>query len=112
MLSKKMLGNMKPSEVLELVNDMQIKRSDVPRWVEAMIDEFCTVLVQRINFYEARYRNRYALANTLIEKLSLYRTLWVNWDGLEPFPWREERPIKYYYDSNLQDHTRHYGRAL
>lgn len=107
-LSRKMLGNMKPSEILELVKDRQMQDSDVPRWVEAMIAEFCTILVQRFEFYEARYRNRYADATSLIEKMTRYRTVWVNWDGLEPFPWREERPIKYYYDSHLQNHVRSY----
>lgn len=107
-LSKKMLGNMKPAEILELVQDHQIKGSDVPQWVEAMIEEFCTVLVQRFAFYEARYQNRFPNAGTFIEKMVHYRNVWVNWDGLEPFPWREARPIKYYYDSNLQDYTRSY----
>lgn len=107
-LSKKMLGNMKPAEILEMVKDSQLKESDVPQWVEAMIAEFCTVLVRRFDFYDARYQNRYADASTLIEKMVVYRTLWVNWDGLEPFPWREERPIKYYFDSNIRNYVRDY----
>ena len=103
-LSKKMLGNMKPTEIFELVTDRQMKQSDVPLWVESMITEFCTILTQRFEFYEARYLNRFEHATTLIEKMVHYRKIWVNWDGLEPFPWREERPIKYYFDSNLQDY--------
>ena len=92
-ISKKMLGNMKPTEMLELVRDDQIRRSDVPQWVETMIEECCTVLVQRFEFYEARYQNRFSDAVTLIEKMARYRSVWVNWDGLEPFPWREEPPL-------------------
>ena len=103
-----MLGNMKPSEILEMVEDAQIKESDVPRWVEAMIEEYCTILLQRFDFYEARYTNRFPEATTFIEKMTRYRSLWVNWDGLEPFPWREERPIKYYYDANLRSRVRDY----
>ena len=103
-----MLGNMKPSEILELVSDDQIQGSDVPQWVEAMITEYCTILVQRFDFYEARYVNRFPEATSLIEKMAHYRRLWVNWDGLEPFPWREERPIKYYYDANLRSYVRDY----
>ena len=108
LVSRKMLGNMKPSEILELVKDDQVKRSDVPRWVNSMIEEYCTILVRRFEFYEARYRNRFANAVTPIEKMVHYRLVWVNWDGLEPFPWREERPIKYYFDVNIQDRTRNY----
>ena len=101
-ISKKMLGNMKPSEILELVKDPEIQNSDVPNWVELMIEEYCGILVERFKWYEARYENRYGHVDTLIEKMVHYRTVWVNWDGLEPFPWREERPIKFYYDSNTQ----------
>lgn len=108
LLSKKMLGNMKPSEILELVNDDQIRRSDVPQWVNGMIEEYCTVFVERVDFYEARFNNRYRNAELLIEKMVHYRSIWVNWDGLEPFPWREERPIKYYYDSHLRNRVRDY----
>ena len=68
-LSKKMLGNMKPSEIVELVKDDQMRGSDVPRWVEAMIEEFCTILLQRFEFYEARYRNRFSDSTSLIEKM-------------------------------------------
>lgn len=99
---------MKPSEILEMVSDGQLKESDIPSWVEAMIEEYCTILVQRFDFYEARYHNRYAEFTSLIGKMTCYRKVWVNWDGLEPFPWREERPIKYYFDSNIQSHVRSY----
>ena len=107
-ISKKMLGNMKPSEIWELVKDQQIKKSDVPRWVDLMIEEYCTVLVRRFEFYEARYENRFGNVESLIEKMVHYKNVWVNWDGLEPFPWREERPIKYFFDSNLQIPARSY----
>ena len=100
---------MKPAEMVEMVNDVQLQGSDVPQWVEAMVEEFCTILVRRFDFYEARYQNRYPRTTTLIEKMALYRTVWVNWDGLEPFPWREERPIKYYFDSNIVARTRDYS---
>ena len=107
-ITKKMLGNMKPSEMLELVTDPEIKNSDVPRWVELMIEEYCSMLVERFEWYEARYENRYGQIDSLIEKMVHYRTVWVNWDGLEPFPWREERPIKYYFDSNVRAPDRRY----
>lgn len=107
-ISRKMLGNMKPSEILELVRDPQIKNSDVPKWVELVIEEYCTILVRRFEFYDARFVNRHGQLDSLIEKMTYYRTLWVNWDGLEPFPWREERPIKYYFDRNLVNRDRHY----
>ena len=103
-----MLGNMKPSEMVELVKDPQIQRSDVPRWVMTMINECCTIFVQRTIFYDARFLNRYGDSLSLIEKMAKYRTLWVNWDGMEPFPWREERPIKYYFDSNIRSPVRDY----
>ena len=99
-ISKKMLGNMKPSEIVELVKDVDVRNSDVPQWVDLMITEYCKMFVERCRFYEGRFEHRYPEATTLIEKMEKYRHVWVNWDGLEPFPWREERPIKYFFDSN------------
>ena len=107
-ISKKMLGNMKPCEILDLVSDPQLKKSDVPKWVELSIKEYCTVLVERFECYEARIVNRYGQVDSLIEKMVHYRNIWVNWDGLEPFPWREERSIKYYFDENIVNRERSY----
>ena len=107
-ISKKMLGNMKPSEMLELVTDPDVENSDVPEWVELMIETYCTMLVERFDWYEARYTNRYGQVNSLLRKMVYYGSIWVNWDGLEPFPWREERPIKYYFDSNVRNPERRY----
>ena len=103
-----MLGNMKPSEILQLVNDPQIKKSDVPNWVELMIEEYCTTLVRRFEVYEATFIKKHGQINSLIEKMVHYKTIWINWDGLEPFPWRDERAIKYYFDENIVNRERSY----
>ena len=110
-ISKKMLGNMKPSEIVELVADSEIKNSDVPNWVELMISEYCKLFVRRCEFYDTRFENRFPEATSLIQKMACYRHVWVNWDGLELFPWREERSIKYFFDSNIERRERHYGRS-
>ena len=107
-ISKKMLGNMKPSEILDLVRDPHIKKSDVPKWVEQSIEEYCTVLVERFECYEERFLNKHDQVDSLIEKMFFYRNIWINWDGLEPFPWRNERSIKYYFDENIINTERTY----
>ena len=110
-ISKKMLGHMKPSEIVELIEDSEVSGSDVPAWVDLMIREYCKMFVERCNFHDTRFENRFPNAVSLIHKIAKYRHVWVNWDGLEPFPWREERLIKYYFDSNVERRERHYGRV-
>ena len=99
---RKMIGNMTPREVLHLVQDKELKQSDLPECVERFLREEATILVERLNFYEARVRNRHGFLGSIIEKLVIYPTIWVNWDGLEPFPWREEQLIELYLDSSLE----------
>ena len=108
-ISRKMLGNMKPSEIVELVSEPDVKNSDVPAWVDLVIEEYCKIFTERCSFYESRFEYRYGRNLSLIAKMDKYRTVWVNWDGLEPFPWREERPIKYFFDENIEDRTRNYA---
>ena len=91
---------MTPKEVLHLVKDKELKNSDIPEWVERTLREECTVLIGRLARYEARIRDRFGFLGSTIEKLAIYHDIWTNWDGSEPFPWREERTIDAFLDAN------------
>ena len=98
---KKMIGNLTPKEALHLVKDKELKNTDLPECVERFLREEGKILIRRLEFYEARVQNRYGFLGSTIEKLAIYPNIWVNWDGLEPFPWREAKKIKCYLDSSL-----------
>ena len=97
-----MLGNMTPREILALTKDKELEGSDVSEWVERTLREEATVLVGRLDRYKDRIQNRFGFMGSIIEKLVIYPRVWTNWDGTEPFAWREEeKPIKEYFDINL-----------
>ena len=100
-IMRKMVGGMTPKEVLHLVKDRDLRNSDVPEFVERLLREEGTILMSRLRHYEARILDKYGFLGSVIEKLAIYNRIWMNWDGLEPFPWREERTIDAYLD-NLQ----------
>ena len=91
---------MKPSEILHLVKDRELRESDIPEWVERMLRKECKLLVERLMRYNAKIRDRHGFLGSVIEKLVVYPNIWENWDGTEPFPWRDERPLEAYFDSN------------
>ena len=96
----KMVGKLKPSEILHLVKDRELRDSDVPEWIERLLRRECRVLIARLRRYEDRIRDRYGFLGSVIEKLAIYSTIWSNWDGNEPFPWTEEKKLEAYFDSN------------
>ena len=65
-----------------------------------MLREECKILIGRLRLYEARIHDRHGFLGSVIEKLAIYSDIWMNWDGTEPFPWREERPLENYFDAN------------
>ena len=98
---KIMLGNMYPSEMADMVEDRQIRRTDVPEWVERTLQAECTYVVQRLPRYEAQIQARYGPVHSLVKKLAVYHTVRDDWDSLEPCNYEFMKPIRDYYDSQL-----------
>ena len=96
----KMVGKMRPSEILHLVKDRELRQSDVPEWIERLLRRECKILIRRLGRYEAKIRDRHGFLGSVIEKLAVYPMIWDNWDGSEPFPWTEERKLEAYFDAN------------
>ena len=93
-----MLGNMKPDEIVDLISDRRIRRTDVPNWVEATLRENCKILVARLLRYDSKIRAKFGRFPSLVKIIKEYHNFWDNWDSLEPFPFTEMRQLKYYYD--------------
>ena len=99
-IMRKMIGKMYPKELLHLVQDRELKETDVPTWVERTLREECKTLIRRLGHYDGRIRDRFGFLGSVIEKLVIYPKIWTNWDGSEPFAWRDDHPIEDYFDSN------------
>ena len=96
-----MLGNMYPSEMLELTEDRQIRDTDVPAWIEKTLREECSFLITRLPRYENQILAKYGNIGSLLGKISIYHTVRDNWDGLEPCNFEFMKPLRYYYDENI-----------
>lgn len=98
LIMKEMLGNMKPNEIVDLISDRRVRRTDVPNWVEATLRQHCKILVSRLVRYDQKIRRKFGRFPSLVKIIKEYHGIWDNWDSLEPFPYTEMKPIKCYYD--------------
>lgn len=101
-IMKDMLGNMKPDEIVELISDRRVRRSDVPKWVEATLREHCKILVARLPRYDTKIRRKFGRFPSLVKILKDYHNLWDDWDSKEPFPYTELQPIRFYFDEKAR----------
>ena len=96
-----MVGNMYPSEMADLVEDAQVRETDVPDWIERTLRANCKYVIARLPRYETLIRVKYGEVGSLIKKLAVYHTVRDNFDGLEPCDFDFMKPIYKYYDWNL-----------
>ena len=101
---REMLGNLKPDDIVDLVSDPKIKSTDVPQWVELTLRQNCTVIIERLKRYDSKIIQKFGRPiPSLVKKLKIYNQIWDNWDGLEPFPYKETRKLKYYFDDMIAE---------
>ena len=98
-----MIGFMSPEEMVVLHRDRQLRNTDVPAWIEGVLREECTLVVNRLRIYEDKIVREYGHLSTMAEKLSIYHTIWENWDGLEPCPFTRMRTLRQYFDTNIPE---------
>lgn len=96
-----MLGNMYPSEMADLSADRQIQKSNIPCWIEETLQEECKLVVARLPRYEEKIRAKYGVLETLAEKLTVYHTVWDDWDSLEPCKFVQMKSLRYYFDEHI-----------
>ena len=102
---------MSPKEMTVLHKDRQLRNTDVPQWIEGTLRRECTLVIERLRKYEDKIVERYGHLSTIAEKLSVYHTIWENWDGLEPCPFDRMRTLRQYYDSNIPEEIKRKIRA-
>ena len=96
-----MLGNMYPSEMADLSLDRQVQRFNIPWWIEETLQEECKIVVARLPRYEEKIRSKYGILESLAEKLTVYHTVWDDWDSLEPCKFHQMRSLRYYFDEHI-----------
>ena len=96
-----MLGNMYPSEMADLSLDRQVQRTNIPCWIEATLQEECKIVVARLPRYEAKIKAKYGEMESLVEKLTVYHTVWDDWDSLEPCKFTQMKSLRYYFDEHI-----------
>ena len=97
----KMLGTLTPMEIAEVIEDKEVAKTDIPKWVELVLQEKCTKVIQRMNIYEDDLTKRYGMVQHTIQKLSVYHMIWTNWDGQEPCPFYSNQPLYRFFDENI-----------
>ena len=99
---KIMLGNMYPSEMADLVQDPQIRRTDIPDWIEQTLRRECTYVVQRMPRYQRKMTEILGYEpGCVVRKLSVYYMVRDNWDDLEPCNFEFMKPIRCYFDCQI-----------
>ena len=101
-----MIGNMYPSEMADLIEDRQVRRTDVPEWLERTLQSECKYVVERLPRYETLIRLRYGQVDSLVKKLAVYHTVCDDFDGLEPCNFEFMKPLYKYFDQNLDRATK------
>ena len=97
----KMVGTLTPGEISDVIEDKEVAKTDLPKWVELVLQEKCKTVLNRLTLYENRYYEKYGLVQHTIQKLSVYHLMWTNWDGLEPCPFYSAQPLHCFFDENL-----------
>ena len=97
---KKMNSMIKKLDVEELefiMKDEYMQSTEILHFMEINLfkrttrfRERCKRWTHKMNLYNTQYPT--------LQKLVEYRHAYENWDGLEPFPGREVKPISYYLD--------------
>lgn len=103
---KIMIGNMYPSEMADMIEDRQVRRTDVPEWLERTLKAECKYVVERLPRYETLIRLKYGQIDSLVKKLSVYHTVCDNFDDLEPCNFEFMKPLFKYFDRNLDRATK------
>ena len=101
----KMLGNMTPMEITTVIKDKEVARSDIPDWVELVLQENCSIIKSRIILYEEKIQERFGDLKYFVQKLSIYHLIWNNWDGNEPCPITEPMPLAYFFDTAITERS-------
>ena len=96
-----MLGNMYPSEMADLGEDRQVRKTNIPCWIEETLQEECKIVVARLPRYEEKIRARYGVIESLAGKLTVYHTVWDDWDSLEPCKFTQMKSLRYYFDEHI-----------
>ena len=98
-----MLGNMYPSEIADMTEDRQIRKTNIPLWIEEILTKECSYVVARLPRYEEKIRQKYGHVDTLVDKLRVYHTVRDNWDSLEPCNFISMMPLRYYFDEHIDN---------
>ena len=101
----KMLGTLTPAEISEVIEDQEVAKTDIPKWVELVVQEKCTIIMKRLELYEQQFLDRYGVVQHTIQKLSVYHKIWTNWDGCEPCQFDDNMPLYYFFDTNVRETT-------
>ena len=96
-----MLGNMYPSDISDLSEDRQIRRTNIPAWIEQTLMAECTYVVARLPRYEEKIRQKYGHIDTLVGKLRIYHTVRDDWDSLEPCKFTQMKSLRFYFDEHI-----------
>ena len=99
----KMLGNMTPAEITKVIQDKEVTRSDIPEWVELVLQENCSIIRSRITLYEDKIQEKFGTMKYLVQKLSVYHLIWNNWDGDEPCPVSDPMPLAFFFDTSINE---------
>ena len=96
-----MIGSLTPAEIAEIIEDDEVQQTDVPQWVELVIEEKCSMVLQRLQLYEEKYKDKYGTIPHTVQKLALYHHIWTNWDGKEPCQYDGPMPLSMFYDDTI-----------
>ena len=97
----KMLGNLTPAEICDVIEDKEVARTDIPAWTELVIQENCTIVLKRLELYNESIQRKYGAVKFTVQKLSIYHKIWTAWDGDEPCPCDKNENLEYFYDSSI-----------
>ena len=98
----KMVGTLTPVEIAEIIEDREVMATDIPQWIEIIVQENCGMVLNRLRKYEEAIQAKYGQINFTIQKLALYHRFWTNWDGEEPCPFNESVPLRMFYDEQIK----------
>ena len=97
-----MVGTLTPVEIAEIIEDREVMKTDIPQWIEIIVQENCGMVLKRLRGYEEAIQRKYGQINFTIQKLALYHRLWTNWDGEEPCPFNESVPLNRFFDEQIK----------
>lgn len=98
----KMLGNLTPAEICEVIEDKEVAKTDIPAWTELVIQENCTMVMERLQLYNESILKKYGAVQFTVQKLSIYHKIWTNWDDKEPCPCENNMTLDFFYDTAIQ----------